>query len=374
MKLVFNILAILMTFIAGCGLERPSFDSLLTREPRVVSVEPQAGSVVKGDSIVSVEFSEPISPSSVDPTSLAIVKADNENLSGTKLAQSIADGDVSGVDGSYSFENGGRVVIFQAAKPYEAGMTYGIVATYKIMSIEMIPLNQRIGSTNRAFVSEFSIWVDEAGPTDVPEDETGLNDNASGVGGSQPSSTDEIEDTSGASSQPERPSRLVINEVLYDATGDDTDGVEFIELAGDAGGDVSGYKLLLIDGDSGEVKETIEIPENTLIPPDGVLLIADSRTGQSGISQIVGADIIDNFDPPNGPDCIQLVEEGAQVIDALGYGAPIISKAKNGVACFEGTPAPKTSSGKSLSRSDTIDTDDNSLDFKILPIPTPGVM
>ena len=58
-------------------------------------------------------------------------------------------------------------------------------------------------------------------------------------------------------------------------------------------------------------------------------------------------------------------------IDALGYGVPIMTPAANGFSCYEGTPAPRTPPGMSLTRTGAADSDDNSVDF-VVAEPTPG--
>jgi hypothetical protein len=86
------------------------------------------------------------------------------------------------------------------------------------------------------------------------------------------------------------------------------------------------------------------------------------------------ADLIVNFDPQNGPDGVQLLDDAGVLIDAVGYGEPIVELAENGLVAYEGTPAMDVGSGMSIARVDTFDTDDNSLDFIQLEVPSPGVV
>ena len=106
----------------------------------------------------------------------------------------------------------------------------------------------------------------------------------------------------------------------------------------------------------------------------GLYLIADAMTGSPGVSRVVGADFVDNFDPQNGPDCIQLIDHEGRLVDALGYGEPLVGTAENGLACYEGSPAADAASGESLSRSGGLDTDLNSADFTTCDVPTPGYL
>ncbi len=71
----------------------------------------------------------------------------------------------------------------------------------------------------------------------------------------------------------------VINEVLVDAGNNDGNGGEFIELAGVPGTDLSCY--ILTDGD-----DEIILPDGTVIPSDGFLLIASGTNTDAPIAQI----------------------------------------------------------------------------------------
>lgn len=171
-----------------------------------------------------------------------------------------------------------------------------------------------------------------------------------------------------------RPSWLIISEILYDVPGSDTDGDVFIELAGEASTEIGGYEIALVNGSDGKVYDTIAIPEGAIIPEDGIFVIADAITGSPETTRVNGADFINNFDPQNGPDAIQLIDDTGALIDVVAYGQPVVELAENGLAAFEGTPAQDVASGMSLARVDTFDTNDNSLDFIQLEIPSPGVV
>ena len=356
MKKTMNAMMVLLLALSGCGgMEIPGLDSLYLRQPRVVSVEPTDGAVVGADSMIAVEFSQQIDPSTVDPSTLAVVK--DEESAAADIASAVVKGDAVGIDGVYEFAGEGRVAIFRPREPYEQGASYKIVATSGILSVEMLPLVGRAGGAKAAFMSGF--LVGEGG--DGSSSSSGGSSGGSGSSGGQ-------------TAQVARPSFLVINEILYDVPGDDTNGVLFIELFGEAATSVGGYKILLINGDNGATTEEISIPKQAAIPDDGIFLIADSKTGQSGVSAVEGADFVDNFDPQNGPDCVILQDEKGEVVDALGYGLPITTPAANGQVCFEGTPAARAASGASLSRIEGTDTGDNSADFFTPASPTPGVL
>jgi len=353
------VLAISMTNCGGLAL--PQIDSLTSLQPQVISVEPEDGSTVSPVGLVTLSFSVPVEPVTVDARSFIIKKMEEgeDAESEEDIIDDATDGRARGIDGVYVFSDDGTAVTFVAESPYNSG-DYLVIATNQVLSVEMLPLSQHPGRATSPFVSGFTVT---ANGTVSGSSSAGAADGGSGNDGGDGESD----------VARNRPGNLIINEILYDVPGSDTDGDVFIELVGDAGGDITGYKLYLVNGEDGVIKDTIKISENAIIPDDGIFLIADAKTGQSEVSDVVGADLVDNFDPQNGPDCIQLVDENDTLLDAIGYGEPIIGTAENGLACFEGTPTPKVSSGQSLSRTGGIDTGNNSSDFSMLEVPAPGL-
>lgn len=342
---------ILLTLTSCGGFQMPEYETSDVSQLKVIEVLPGDGENVAWNAAVVMKFSMALNPESVDERSLVIVSDDGENSA--RLIDDILDGDLMGMDGSYEYNDVGDEVTFSPEGGFPSAGGYLLVATQRVVATNMTKLSQHPSIAGEPFVSSFFISEDGSG---------GASGGAGGNG-----------DVSIAANR-NRPNVLVLNEVLYDVTGSDTDGDVFIELYGDAGGDMTGYNLIFVNGDDGVIKDTIALPEGAMIPDDGIYLIADAKTGQSGVSDVYGADYIVNFDPQNGPDCIQLTGEGGQLIDALGYGEGIVITAENGIACFEGIAAPKVSSGMSLSRIEGLDSDDNLLDFEILSIPSPGVL
>lgn len=359
---VLPVVAAVLCSCGGADLSLP--DSLFARLPRVVAIEPTDGATVSAGALVAVEFSEPIEPSSVDPSTLAILR-EEAGATPADLVRAVVEGEARGIDGVYEFAGAGRVALFRPRAPYEAGATYRVIATGGIMSVDMLPLAKNPGRAEDAYVSAFTVERD--GASDAG-DGPGSSGSTGGAG--------EAPDASppGGQSDPgvPRPDALVINEILYDVPGDDTNGVLFVELLGDAGTSVGDYRVVFVNGDNGATTEEIKIPAGALISADGIFLIADAKTGQGGVSFVAGADLIDNFDPQNGPDCVQLLDDSGRLLDALGYGTPITSPTESGLACVEGTPAPKAPSASSLSRTNGIDTDDNTTDFRSSSTPSPG--
>jgi len=169
------------------------------------------------------------------------------------------------------------------------------------------------------------------------------------------------------------PGTVVLNEIFYDATESDTDGHLFIELYGTPGMTLGGFKVSFVNGSDGKLYDTITLPVEAAMPVDGFYVIADAKTGESTASNVADADLIDNFDPQNGPDAVQLLDASGVLLDAVGYGEGSMAVAENGLSSFEGAPAVDAVSGQSLERRETgVDTGDNAQDFVAIESPTPG--
>jgi hypothetical protein len=350
---------VLIVTLAGCGPDLSLLDSLLAHQPRVVEVDPADGIAVSADLTVKIRFSIPIDPVTINERSFAVIPMANEMPELEDIAADVSRGDLSVLTGTYLVSDDRKDVLFQPDSKLEAGFTYGILVTTDVMTTSSVPLNQNPGEAPAPFWSTFKI---RGGASDE------VNDAAGGGAG------EEDPDGSSTVPPPVRPAKLVINEILYDASGDETDGNLFVELAGDAQSDISGYKIVFVNGADGATTETIDIPSGSIIPDDGVFLIADSRTSAPTQTNIPGADMLDNFDPQNGPDCVELLDHHGALLDAVGYGTPLPQNAQNGIACFEGQAGPDAPAGKSVSRTDAADTNNNAADFIVLDNPTPGIL
>ncbi|MBN1282145.1 MAG: Ig-like domain-containing protein [Proteobacteria bacterium] len=338
-------------FAAGCGgVGWEPYESLVRLQPFVVSVSPADLDVVSACAPVEIEFSRAVSIDTVNPSSLAVLMDDSEEIDG--VVSDLDRGKASGMEGLYEFSSDGRVAVFRPAQGYEPGARYMILATGAIQSEEGLPLNQSAGRSPTPFVSRFSVeWFDG---------EASASGGGSGAAGT-------------STPVKERPSYIVINEILYDAAGSDTEGDVFVELRGEAGKEISDYMIELVNGADGASVKSIRLPEGARLSDQGIYVVADAITGQPGVSNVAAADFILNFDPQNGPDCVQLLDEAGSLLDALGYGEPLPETAANGLECYLGAPAIDVNPGQSLSRTDGIDTRDNSQDFKAIDDPTPGM-
>jgi hypothetical protein len=155
----------------------------------------------------------------------------------------------------------------------------------------------------------------------------------------------------------------LLSEVYYDAVGTDG-GKVFVELYGPAGESLEGLQLVGINGSGGSIVFSVDL--TGVFPEDGFFVVAD---GTSGVTDVPNADmIVTNVDHQNGPENF-LLFSGATVLDALGFGDFTAGDVFQG----EGTAAPDSPAGSSLARwFANMDTHDNSVDFTILALPTPG--
>ena len=178
--------------------------------------------------------------------------------------------------------------------------------------------------------------------------------------------------------------QVLINEVFYDATGEDVDPTDgdsptFIELRGPAGMDISGWTIELINGSDGMSYNSATLPQGTVIDaygfavitttiPDGFLSFALPAAGVGVYPELPpyqsGQDAMQN-----GPENVALLDDQGVRVDAVGYGAFGSGDVFDG----EGMPAEDVFSGHSLGRPPgAADTDDNAADFRSY-YPTPGL-
>ncbi|MFH1654489.1 MAG: hypothetical protein ABIE74_10630 [Pseudomonadota bacterium] len=351
-------LTIILLMIAACGMPGVAdFESLLDHQPKVIKILPDKGEELSAVSKVEVFFSQPVKSSSINEESfiVSVAPAGGDEASITKDMQA---GNLKGVDGEFEVDAEGKVATFYFSDDGKDVKMYAVLINDLVVNELNVPLNQNRGKSPEPFFSYFytgkSLEVIEGSKNPV-------SGGSPSGGGLNPAEKKERID----------PEKVAINEVYYDAVGKDTDGDLFIELSGTPEGDISEFVINLVDGDGGLIKDTIKIPEDSYIPDDGIYLIADSITGQTG-SRVEGSDFIDNFDPQNGPDAVQLIGRDGSLWDAMSYGDVSVTTAENGLAIFEGDATPLVNNGQSLSRRGGIDTDDNLSDFEVLDVPTPG--
>lgn len=346
MKLVWTLPFLLW----ACGsMERLPFDSLMDEQPKVVSVIPTDGENAYDGMSVEVVFSQPIDPETVTTKSFLITAVEAGEVHVDDLWKQAREGKITAVTGEYIISEDQTTVRFVSQKPFPPQVRCGVLVTPQILSVDRLPLNQTPGEGPTPFFSSFYT-----------------------VGNQDNSTDDPVVVTEGAAVT-SLPAFLRLNEVFYDAQGSDTNGDLFIELYGEPQGNLAGYQILIVRGDDGVLLDSLKIPSGMQTNAEGFFVIADAVTNQSGQTHVSNAGWVENFDPPNGPDCIQLVDPQGNLVDALGYGEPLVLRAKNDLFCYETTPANDAPSGSSLTRlAGAQDTDNNVDDWIVNPVPSPG--
>ncbi len=175
---------------------------------------------------------------------------------------------------------------------------------------------------------------------------------------------------------------VVINEIFYDALGDDVRGNEgsptFIELRGPAGLDISAYVLEMVNGSSsGGTYNSVTLPAGARLDGNGFAVVTlDNPDTYLGLAAGFYTNVYDAMTPyssgqdgmQNGPDNVRLLDDVGVELDAVGYGTFGASNTFAG----EGTSVPDPVPGRSVGRINGVDTDNNSADF-VSFYPTPGL-
>lgn len=319
-------------------------------EPYVVSITPEDGEQLESAPTIMVKLSSAIDPNSVNENTFIVTQTgdvDFSQLSLSEINKKVEEGDITILNGVFSFSEDNTEITWQPLEALSFLTNYSVILTSKIRTEDYFPLNQTPGIKPTLFVSTFLIKnSDKSDSSKQPEIE---------------------EETTNSP-----PAFLVINEIYYDVESSDTDGEVFIELYGTPGADLSGFTVRIINGSDGKKLDMITIPADTKISEDGYFVIADSKTGSKTETQVSNADFVDNFDPQNGPDTIQVLDPYGAVMDVVGYGEFELSEDEEGFDLFEKNGAPDSSNNQSISRVENKDTNDNSVDFVISLTPTPG--
>lgn len=339
---------ILLLGLIGCGSGTPlPFASLAGRQPTVLEVLPADGTLNYENGNVEVLLSEPIDPASLSSQSFFLTPLPDGEGVREDIVADVRKKVLKPMEGEYEIIEDGRRLRFLPRSDYPEGIQLGVFVTSDLFSVDRVPFSQTPGEGATPFFSSF-YTAGERGET-----------------------LSEGDVSSGPSVPP--PSFLRLNEVFYDAEGGDGEGNLFVELLGEADRNLGGYQIYFIRGSDGNIMQTLVIPDGLQTDPDGFFVVADAVTGNPGMTHVIGADWVKNFDPPNGPDCVQLLDPAGNLVDALGYGAPLVLRAENNRLCFETLSAPDAPAGFSLSRrAEEEDTDNNADDWKINFQPSPG--
>jgi len=351
---------ILFLFFSACGSPYLiTVPSLSAQQPKVVSVLPKDKDVTSPAASVSATLSAGVDEATVGKYSFLIVE-DYVERSPETLKDELKDEKLLGIEGDYKVSEDGTCITFLPKDGLKPLVTYGVILTPEIKTKNYLPLT-------KVFVSQFTVSDSEAAVEGAgqstenqnkPSDQIDTGDIASDASGQQ----EEIP-----------PPDVVLNEIFYDSADSDTDGNLFIELKGTPGGKISGYKIVMVNGDDGKVTATVTLPTSALISEEGLYVVADAKTNDPKATNVANYDVIANFDPQNGPDSVQLVDSKGGLVDAVCYGATSSTVADNKLAMCEGSAGPDASAGSSISRQpDSEDTNDNATDFVVNTVPSAG--
>jgi len=162
---------------------------------------------------------------------------------------------------------------------------------------------------------------------------------------------------------------LVINETMVDPGAQD-DRLEFVELHGTAGTDLTGVRIRWASGD-GTIVGSHTLADR--MPNDGYWVLADDNGGATLVANADNQAVLGLADEAGG---IQLLLPDSTVADALGYGALWSAVDKSdGLALVETTlnDVVALATGYALARdAQSTDTNHNAADFHAVA-PTPGV-
>jgi hypothetical protein len=329
------------------------FSSLLEEQPFVLDVAPTDGSRIDKNSEFVLHFSERLDLSSLKKSAAALLfNAKEEVLSDLDdLMKNLESGEQVTVPLQFLLDAEEKELSLLPETELADGI-YHLVITPALLSVKGLPFNQSPGETPQLFIARYVV-----GEGKLPQ-----------LGGPPLGSENPPPPIFGPA-----PEILLIHEFLYDGKFSETDGEAFVELYGSAGADISLYQVLFLNGDNGEEIERVTLPPNSILGEDGIFLIADLKTGSTTASGVGGADFLDQFDPQNGPDGIQLFNRFGELIDSVAYGEGAVATAANGFPLGEGLPTADVAGGHSLSRRGGADSDDNGADFEDRASPSPGI-
>lgn len=366
-----SVLFAVLLATAGCYQLPGKPDSLAGSQPHVIYIVPADDELLPAEREFQIVVSEPLDTSTISPESIWLLEG-NVSSSLRKdpspLRKDLEKGRITSLPIRVEPGESEQIILIRLEGEFPSETAYTLVVTPAVLSTQRLPIGY--------FFKEYQVGSREAKESAVVENETPTPD-ATATENPESTPEEEIDENPGNQQEEQVPDgnqrgAMVINEIFYDAVGSDTDGVVFVELFGRAGLSLERYRLLFVNGDDGLIKDSITLPEGAAIGPDGFYLIADARTGRSSVTQAGSADLIDEFDPQNGPDAVQLVSPDGVLFDAVGYGEGMVPVGENGLAMYESSPAVDVVSGHSLERvSPGQDTDNNAADFTEREVPTP---
>ncbi|MBI4237517.1 MAG: hypothetical protein HY696_03740 [Deltaproteobacteria bacterium] len=372
-------LLLLSGHLMGCGAGLPQPPpALASQQPILVAVQPLEEISLPATPRFELTFSQPLHPASVGSESLVVVPDVDPAESTAAIVEKLAAGDYAPLPTEIQLSADMQAVTVAPTVPLHTA-TVALVVTDAIRSITGLPFASVPGGGAGALVLRYGV---ESAPDPLIPPDTALSPaaptaaDAFGTVGTADDPVAAVSAPGTTGSGPgtaEQPTVLVLNEILYDIPGSDTNGDCFVELRGTPGADLGGYVVRFINGDGGKPTESIQIPAGLTMPADGLFVIADGVTGDPHVTHLPSADLVDNFDAQNGPDAVQLLAPDGTLLDAIGYGNPLPLRDVDALLLYEGLPGPDAPAGQSISRrADGADTDNNAADWVVLETPSPG--
>lgn len=357
--------------------------ALAGKQPTFLYAEPDPADALEKTTAVTLYFSQALDPSTIGTWSLPVLLSTDVSVSMSATHDAWLDGAQTALDINYAYDDVQYAITLEPVDVWPTGQQR-IVISNALYSHDGLPFAQYPQDPTRVFAVTYERAASEAlvpdDATSVPmeEDEESSSDEVAIQAEVEGAPRDDVSDVAPEFPEPvlhEGPSELLINEILYDIPGSDTNGELFVELRGTPHSSLAGAVVRFLNGDGGSETGAIVLPASAVMPDDGIFVIADAVTGSPGVTNVSGADYVANFDPQNGPDAVQVLAADGALFDALGYGTPLPLHDADGFLMYEGEPAPDVNSAESLSRMpDEEDTHNNANDFVVNIEPSPGAL
>lgn len=344
----------------GCGFERPALPPpLASLQPHISHVSPAPDQLLSPTAPIALQLSSAIAPQSVTAAQVGVIGPLAENPPDAVIQEQLAQG--TGVIASIVDVSEDQMAITVTPQTvWPAGSGIAAVIAPDVHSVDGLPVGTTVGES-AGVVVRFTV-----APDDSPQISAATGSPVDDHSG------DPLADSPVAASSSVSATQCLINELLYDVPGADTNGDVFLELACDPSGSVGQWSVRFMNGDDGAVTSSLTIPGESIVPASGLFVIADMVSGSATSSHVEAATVIMNFDPQNGPDSVQLLNASGQLVDVLGYGGDLSQAIDHsGLPMVQGAPVQKITAGQSVARHNGHNTNNNLADFSAGD-PTPG--
>ena len=186
--------------------------------------------------------------------------------------------------------------------------------------------------------------------------------------------------------------KVVINEIFYDALGDDYRGASdgtptFIELFGPPGLPIGNYTIELVNGSGGSVYGSFQLPADAQLDGNGFAVVGSDEPDVligfvlpffTNVYYLLAGASGSNDVMQNGPDNVRLLDDSGVEVDAIAYGDFSSTNTFAGEGSCANPPtdcdaAPDVIGGRSIGRDPQgTDTNNNKADL-LSYYPTPSL-